>query len=320
MVPRRVDRPGWSPSSRRLTAVTSLWLLCCSVATPSVYAATGSGGAGPTLTAIDAIRALAPQVANERHRVRSAERSPTSTTRAGGYYCSRRTRRGCSCTMAAHISSRTRNRAASRRRRRGRRPYDGKGFAPGRCAGTRSPDRPLERCPARSSVAYAALLSGVFDCEVHPGGRCGAAGLAVGVGQDAVCRHRRRRRRGASLVLGLFAEDLTRFIDARVRLLGNAGTLYNQSRQVRGVSLFAGRAADAVVETSAPDPWSLPVRAISSLYTHQAMDKLDRRVRLRGTVTATGLGSPHSSRTSRCTRVPARSATGSTSATRPARR
>ena len=86
--------------------------------------------------------------------------------------------------------------------------------------------------------------------------------------------------------------DLTRFIDARVRLLGNAGTLYNQSRQVRGVSLFAGRAADAVVETGAPEPWSLPVRAISSLYTHQAMDKLDRRVRLRGTVTATRVGQP----------------------------
>ena len=86
--------------------------------------------------------------------------------------------------------------------------------------------------------------------------------------------------------------DLTRFIDARVRLLGNAGPLYNQSRQVRGVSLFAGRAADAVVETGAPEPWSLPVCAISSLYTHQAMDKLDRRVRLRGTVTATRVGQP----------------------------
>ena len=69
MVPRRVDRAGWSPSSRRLTAVASLWLLCCSVAAPSVYAATGSEGPGPALTAIDAIRALTPQVANQRHRV-----------------------------------------------------------------------------------------------------------------------------------------------------------------------------------------------------------------------------------------------------------
>ena len=146
--------------------------------------------------------------------------------------------------------------------------------------------------PGPKQVAYAALLSGVFDCEYIQ---------VAGVGQRAWLSES-----GKTLFVDIaveggevrawfwdFApEDLTRFIDARVRLLGNAGTLYNQSRQVRGVSLFAGRAADAVVETGAPEPWSLPVRAISSLYTHQAMDKLDRRVRLRGTVTATRVGQP----------------------------
>ena len=86
--------------------------------------------------------------------------------------------------------------------------------------------------------------------------------------------------------------DLTRFIDARLRLRGNVGTLFTPARQVRGISLFAGRTIDALVETSAPDPWSLPVRSIASLYTHHAMDQVDRRVRLRGTVTATRVGQP----------------------------
>ena len=94
------------------------------------------------------------------------------------------------------------------------------------------------------------------------------------------------------MVLELAPEDLTRFVDARVSLRGNAGTLYNQARQVRGITLFGGRASDAVIETRAPDPWSLPLRAISSLYTHHAKEQIDRRVRLRGTVTATRVGQP----------------------------
>ena len=122
MVPRRVDRPGWSPSSRRLTAVASLWLLCCSVATPSVYAATGSEGLGPALTAIDAIRALTPQVANQRHRVLIRgtityinEREPAGIIVHDGRVAAVR-------ALWPRILPRApENRAASRRRRRGRR-------------------------------------------------------------------------------------------------------------------------------------------------------------------------------------------------------
>jgi signal transduction histidine kinase len=146
--------------------------------------------------------------------------------------------------------------------------------------------------PPAKHVPYAALLSGVFDCEYIQ---------VVGVGQRAWVSES-----GKTLFVDVAVEggevrawfwdfspqDLTRFIDARVRLRGNAGTLFNQARQVRGVALFAGRTDDAVIDTSAPDPWSLPVRAISSLYTHHAMDQLDRRVRLRGTVTGARVGQP----------------------------
>jgi signal transduction histidine kinase len=146
--------------------------------------------------------------------------------------------------------------------------------------------------PVPKQVPYAALLSGGYDCAYIE---------IVGVGQRAWLSET-----GKTLFVDVAVEggvvrawfwdhapeDLTRFVDARVRLRGNAGTLFNQARQVRGVTLFGRRASEAEVETNASDPWSLPVRAISSLYTHQSKEQSDRRVRLRGTVTATRVGQP----------------------------
>ena len=59
-------------------------------------------------------------------------------------------------------------------------------------------------------------------------------------------------------------EDLTRFIDARVRLRGNVGTIFGSTAQLRGVSLFVGRTADVEVLERPPDPFSLPMRSIKS--------------------------------------------------------
>ncbi len=146
--------------------------------------------------------------------------------------------------------------------------------------------------PSPKRVSYAALSSGIFDCDYIE---------VIGVGQRAWLSES-----GKTLFVDIAVEggsirawfwdfeggDQTRFIDARIRLRGNVGTLFTPARQVRGISLFAGRTVDAVVETSAPAPWSLPVRSIASLYTHYAMDQVDRRVRLRGTVTATRVGQP----------------------------
>jgi two-component sensor histidine kinase len=146
--------------------------------------------------------------------------------------------------------------------------------------------------PRPQHLSYAALSGGGFDCAYIE---------VVGVGRRAWLSES-----GKTLFVDIaveggtirawfwdFApEDVRRFIDARIRLRGNAGTLYTPARQVRGISLFAGRTADAVLETSAPDPWTLPIRAIGSIYTHQAMDQINRRVRLRGTVTATREGQP----------------------------
>jgi len=146
--------------------------------------------------------------------------------------------------------------------------------------------------PPPRRVSYAALSSGAFDCDYIE---------VVGVGRRAWVSES-----GKTLFLDLSVEggairawfwdfrpeDLKRFIDARVRLRGNAGTLYTPGRQVRGISLFAGRASEAKLESPAPDPWALSLRSIASIYTHYAVDQLDRRVRIRGTVTATRVGQP----------------------------
>ena len=176
MVPRRVDRPGWSPSSRRLTAVASLCLLWCSVATPIVCAATGTEGPGPALTAIDAIRALTPQVANQRHRVLIRgtityinEREPAGIIVHDGRVA-----------VFVHYG-RAYLRAHPRIELH---PGDivevdgvttGEGFAP---AVVPEDVRRVghSALPPARRVSYAALLSGVFDCEYIE---------AVGVGQRA---------------------------------------------------------------------------------------------------------------------------------------
>ena len=116
--------------------------------------------------------------------------------------------------------------------------------------------------------------------------------MAVGVREDAVRRHRRRRRairawfwdfdgRGPDPIHRCSRQTSRQRRDAVHP--GAAGSRHLALRRAR---------VDAVVETAAPDPWSLPVRAIASLYTHHAMDQVDRRVRLRGTVTATRVGQP----------------------------
>ena len=87
-------------------------------------------------------------------------------------------------------------------------------------------------------------------------------------------------------------EDLTRFIDARVRLRGNIGTIFGQTEQLRGVSLFAGRIRDMVVLESAPDPFSLPARSSRKIYNYSSVGEVNHRIRVRGVVTARIPGRP----------------------------
>jgi signal transduction histidine kinase len=86
--------------------------------------------------------------------------------------------------------------------------------------------------------------------------------------------------------------DLTRFIDARVRLRGNVGTLFGSTEQLRGVSLFVGRISDVAVLEPPPDPFRLPTRSIRSLYNYSPAGEVNRRIRVRGVVTAYRPGRP----------------------------
>lgn len=87
-------------------------------------------------------------------------------------------------------------------------------------------------------------------------------------------------------------DDFERFIDARVRLRGNVGTLFGPSAQLRGVSLFAGRTADIELLESPPDPFRMPVRTIKSLYNYSAGGEVTRRIRISGVVTGYVPGRP----------------------------
>jgi len=86
--------------------------------------------------------------------------------------------------------------------------------------------------------------------------------------------------------------DLDRFIDARVRLRGNVGTLFGRTEQLRGVSLFVGRTRDIVVLEPPPEPFSIPVRSIRSIYNYSAAGEVNRRIRIRGIVTCYIPGHP----------------------------
>ena len=88
------------------------------------------------------------------------------------------------------------------------------------------------------------------------------------------------------------AADLRRFLDARVRLRGNLGTVFGSTEQLRGVTLFVGRTADIAVLEPPPDPFGLPTRSIRSLYNYSAGGEVTRRIRVRGVVTGYSPGRP----------------------------
>lgn len=148
--------------------------------------------------------------------------------------------------------------------------------------------------PAARSVPYSVLLSGRHDCDYIE---------IVGVVQRAW-------RSADPAITPLFADvaieggvvratfwdhtaaDMARLVDARVRLRGNAGAIFSPSEQIRGVSLFGGLASDAEILEPPADPFTLPTRPIRSIYHYSATGEVNRRIRVRGVVTARIVGQP----------------------------
>jgi signal transduction histidine kinase len=150
------------------------------------------------------------------------------------------------------------------------------------------------RLPTPKRIAFGSMLTGRNDCDYVE---------IVGVVQ-------RTWRSPDPQMATLFAEvsfeegvirvmfwdhepkDLDRLIDARVRLRGNVGTLFGRTEQLRGVSLFAGRTREVVVLEPPPEPFSIPVRSIRSIYNYSAAGEVNRRIRIHGVVTSYIPGHP----------------------------
>jgi signal transduction histidine kinase len=147
--------------------------------------------------------------------------------------------------------------------------------------------------PPPRSLPFSAMLTGRHDCEYVE---------VIGVGQ--------RTWEAAPPTHTMFLElavpggtvrvsfwsyrprDLGRFIDARVRVRGNVGTLFSQAGQLRGVALFGGAADSVVIEDPPRDPSALPVRPVDSLFRYSLAGEEDRRVRVQGIVTYRAEGRP----------------------------
>jgi signal transduction histidine kinase len=87
-------------------------------------------------------------------------------------------------------------------------------------------------------------------------------------------------------------EDSARLVDARIRLRANVGALFSQTGQLRGISMLAERTSDIEVIEPPPDPFALPIRSIRSIYEYSAGGEVNRRIRVRGTVTGQVVGRP----------------------------
>jgi len=70
------------------------------------------------------------------------------------------------------------------------------------------------------------------------------------------------------------------------------GTLFGQTEQLRGVSLFVGHTSDVLLLESPPNPFYLPTRTIRSIYNYSAAGEVNRRIRVRGVVTGYIPGHP----------------------------
>jgi signal transduction histidine kinase len=148
--------------------------------------------------------------------------------------------------------------------------------------------------PLGKRLTFSELLTGRYDCDYvdvsgviqrawlanEPKSRVMYADVAIG---DGVVR---------AAFWDSLPNDASRFIDARVHLEGNIGTIFGPSEQLRGLSLFAGRIQDIVVLESPPDPFSLPERSIQRIFNYSSIGEVNRRIRVRGVVTAWIPGPP----------------------------
>jgi signal transduction histidine kinase len=148
--------------------------------------------------------------------------------------------------------------------------------------------------PRAKNIAFASMLSGRHDCDYveitgvvqrawrpsDPKIRTLFMDVAF---EDGVVR---------AAFWDFSTEDFDRFIDARVKLRGNVGSLFGRTEQLRGVSLFVGHTSDIVVLEPPPDPATLVTRPTRSIFNYSMTGEVNRRVRIHGVVTSYIPGHP----------------------------
>jgi PAS domain S-box-containing protein len=89
-----------------------------------------------------------------------------------------------------------------------------------------------------------------------------------------------------AMLPGVWNQAPAELVNARVRLRGVCGAVFNQRRQLTGIQLFVPGPEFISTEKSGPaDPFSLPVRGVASLLQFSTEESVDHRVRVSGTVT-----------------------------------
>jgi len=78
-----------------------------------------------------------------------------------------------------------------------------------------------------------------------------------------------------------------RLIDARVRVRGTTGPLFNRRRQLVGVDMYTPSLDQfQVLEPAPADPFALPAKAVRDIFAYNPNGGPDHRIRVRGAVTA----------------------------------
>jgi signal transduction histidine kinase/DNA-binding response OmpR family regulator len=78
----------------------------------------------------------------------------------------------------------------------------------------------------------------------------------------------------------------TQLIDAKVKIRGACGTIFNEKRQLVGIQILVPGLDYILVEEAAPaDPYAIPVRTLNTLMRFSPQDSAGHRVRVQGIVT-----------------------------------
>ncbi|HET6279662.1 MAG TPA: PAS domain S-box protein [Polyangia bacterium] len=149
--------------------------------------------------------------------------------------------------------------------------------------------------PAPRKSSYHDLATGEFDCKLVE-----MEGTVRWIGPEQRPNGQLRflmRLHAAGIAFPVHLEVGEPFVppnllDARVRVRGVVGGMFNARRQMIGIVLYVDRGRDVVVERpAAADAFAAPPSSINGLLQYSKGSKVNQRVRIRGTVTLHHRGS-----------------------------